>query len=152
MDTSRMDGLLSITAPMMARKRALDEQKETAIKAVAQALPDEIAASVPLLYPVWVRAECAPNMIVNYNGQLYRVITTPTDDRPPDAEGMLSIYRPIVPGHAGTAGDPIPWVYGIDCKAGMHYSYANQIWMCKSDMSPCTWTPGTAPTMWEAVT
>lgn len=152
MDTSGIADILSITAPMMAQKQALAEQRDTAIKAVAQALPDDIAASVPLLYPDWVRADCTPNMIVNYNGQLYRVITAPTDDRPPDADGMLAVYRPIVPGHAGTMTDPIPWVYGIDCKAGLHYSYADQIWLCKSDMSPCTWTPGTAPTMWAVVT
>lgn len=152
MDTSGIADILSITVPMMAQKQALAEQQETVIRAAAQTLPDDVAAQAPLLYPAWDWQSCKRDMIVNYNGQLYRVLNIPTDNRPPDAAGMLAIYRPIVPAHAGTTADPILWVYGMDCKAGLHYSYADQIWLCKSDMSPCTWTPGTAPTMWEVVT
>ena len=152
MDTSGIADILSITVPMMAQKQALAEQQETVIRAAAQTLPDDVAAQAPLLYPAWDWQSCKRDMIVNYNGQLYRVLNTPTDNRPPDAAGMLAIYRPIVPAHAGTTADPIPWVYGMDCKAGLYYSYADQIWLCKSDMSPCTWTPGTAPTMWAVVT
>ena len=152
MDTSGIADILSITVPMMAQKQALAEQQETVIRAAAQTLPDDVAAQAPLLYPAWDWQSCKRDMIVNYNGQLYRVLNTPTDNRPPDAEGMLAVYRPIVPAHAGTTADPIPWVYGMDCKAGLYYSYADQLWLCKSDMSPCTWTPGTAPTMWAVVT
>ena len=152
MDTSGIADILSITVPMMAQKQALAEQQETVIRAAAQTLPDDVAAQAPLLYPAWDWQSCKRDMIVNYNGQLYRVLNTPTDNRPPDAEGMLAVYRPIVPAHAGTMADPIPWVYGMDCKAGLYYGYADQLWLCKSDMAPCTWTPGTAPTMWEAVT
>lgn len=151
MDTSGIADILSITVPMMAQKQALAEQQETVIRAAAQTLPDDVAAQAPLLYPAWDWQSCKRDMIVNYNGQLYRVLNTPTDNRPPDAEGMLAVYRPIVPAHAGTMADPIPWVYGMDCKAGLYYSYADQLWLCKSDMAPCTWIPGTAPTMWEQV-
>ena len=152
MDTSGIADILSITVPMMAQKQALAEQQETVIRAAAQTLPDDVAAQAPLLYPAWDWQSCKRDMIVNYNGQLYRVLNTPTDNRPPDEAGMLAIYRPIVPAHAGTTADPILWVYGMDCKAGLYYGYADQLWLCKSDMSPCTWTPGTAPTMWAVVT
>ena len=152
MDTSGIADILSITVPMMAQKQALAEQQETVIRAAAQTLPDDVAAQAPLLYPAWDWQSCKRDMIVNHNGQLYRVLNMPTDNRPPDAAGMVAVYRPIVPAHAGTTADPIPWVYGMDCKAGLYYSYADQLWLCKSDMSPCTWTPGTAPTMWAVVT
>ncbi len=152
MDTSGIADILSITVPMMAQKQALAEQQETVIRAAAQTLPDDVAAQAPLLYPAWDWQSCKRDMIVNYNGQLYRVLNIPTDNRPPDAAGMLAIYRPIVPAHAGATADPIPWVYGMDCKAGLYYGYADQLWLCKSNMAPCTWIPGTAPTMWEAVT
>lgn len=151
MDMNLIDRIVSLCEAAKEYQQALAEQRDTVIRATAQTLPDDVAAGVPLLYPDWMWKKCTPNMIVNYNGRLYRVIVTPTDDRPPDTAGMLAVYRPIVPGHAGTMVDPIPWVYGIDCKAGLYYSYADQIWLCKSDMSPCTWTPGTAPTMWAVV-
>ena len=149
MDTSGIADILSITVPMMAQKQALAEQQETVIRAAAQTLPDDVAAQAPLLYPAWDWQSCKRDMIVNYNGQLYRVLNTPTDNRPPDAAGMLAIYRPIVPAHAGTTADPIPWVYGMDCKAGLYYSYADQLWLCKSDMAPCVWAPGSDPAMWS---
>ena len=152
MDTSGIADILSITVPMMAQKQALAEQREILLRAAAQTLPEDVAVTVPLMYPAWDWQSCKRDMIVNYNGQLYRVLNTPTDNRPPDEAGMLAIYRPIVPAHAGTTADPIPWVYGMDCKAGLYYGYADQLWLCKSDMSPCTWTPGTAPTMWAVVT
>lgn len=141
----------NIFRAMRDYNRALDDQRDLAIRAAAQTLPEDVAAQAPLLYPAWDWQSCKRDMIVNYNGQLYRVLNTPTDSRPPDAAGMLAVYRPIVPAHAGTTADPIPWVYGMDCKAGLYYSYADQLWLCKSDMAPCTWIPGTAPTMWEQV-
>lgn len=94
-----------------AHNQALAEQREILLRAAAQTLPEDVAVTVPLMYPAWDWQSCKRDMIVNYNGQLYRVLNTPTDNRPPDAEGMLAVYRPIVPAHAGTMADPIPWVY-----------------------------------------
>ena len=56
---------------------------------------------------------------------MYRVMqaTVPQAHQVPGGEGMLAIYRPIDREHAGTAEDPIPWVYGMDCLAGLYYSY-----------------------------
>lgn len=132
-----------------AHNQALAEQREILLRAAAQTLPEDVAAQAPLLYPAWDWQSCKRDMIINYNGQLYRVLNTPTDNRPPDAEGMLAVYRPIVPAYAGTTADPIPWVYGMDCKAGLYYSYADQLWLCKSDMAPCVWAPGSDPAMWS---
>ena len=135
MDTSGIADILSITVPMMAQKQALAEQQETVICAAAQTLPDDVAAQAPLLYPAWDWQSCKRDMIVNYNGQLYRVLNTPTDNRPPDAAGMLAIYRPIVPAHAGTTADPIPWVMGWIARPGcitamrINCGYASRIWL-----------------------
>lgn len=136
---------------LMAYNRALDDQRDIAVRAAAQGLPDDVAAQVPLMYPAWDWQACKRDMIVNYNGQLYRVLNTPTDNRPPDADGMLAVYRPIVPGHEGTQDDPIPWAYGLDCKAGLYYSYDGRVWLCLSDMAPCVWAPGSDPAMWSVV-
>ena len=69
---------------------------------------------------------------------------------PPHDDGMLAIYRPINREHAGTADDPIPWVYGMDCYAGKHYSYNGKVYKVAEggDMTPCTWPPD-SPGMWQ---
>lgn len=68
------------------------------------------------------------------------------------AEGMLAIYRPLVPGHAGTLKDPIPWVSGMDVDEGKYYSFSGKTCLAKADMKPCVWAPGTAGLwQWELV-
>ena len=92
--------------------------------------------------------------ILNDGGTLYRVVqaVTPQAHQPPHGEGMLAIYRPIDTAHAGTEEDPIPWVYGMDCTSGLYYSYNAAVYLCKGDMKPCVWAPGTAGLwQWEAV-
>ena len=133
-----------------AHNQALAEQREILLRAAAQTLPEDVAVTVPLMYPAWDWQSCKRDMIVNYNGQLYRVLNTPTDNRPPDAEGMLAVYRPIDREHAGTADDPIPWVYGMDCYAGKCYRYNGKVYQVAEggDMIPCTWPPDT-PGMWQ---
>lgn len=75
------------------------------------------------------------------------------EHQPPHGEGMLAVYRPIDKAHTGTQEDPIPWVYGMDCTAGLYYSYNGVVYLCKADMKPCVWAPGTAGLwQWEAVT
>ena len=87
---------------------------------------------------------------------MYRVVqaVTPQAHQPPDGEGMLAVYRPVSPGHAGTADDPIPWEYGMDCLAGQYFSYEGHIYRVAAggDMIPCVWTPGTAGLwQWELI-
>ena len=150
MNAERIQEIVSLYKQLRAYNQALAEQRETALRATAQTLPEDVAAQAPLLYPAWDWQSCKRDMIVNYNGQLYRVLNTPTDNRPPDAEGMLAVYRPIDREHAGTADDPIPWVYGMDCHAGKCYRYNGKVYQVAEggDMIPCTWPPDT-PGMWQ---
>lgn len=87
-----------------------------------------------------------------HDGQCYRVVSSggvqPQKHQPPGGEGMLAVYRPIDKEHAGTAVDPIPWVDGMDCYNGKYYSYQGKTYLCKQDMTPCVWAPGT-PGLWQ---
>lgn len=124
-------------------------------------VPDETALEMPDLFKTWeeVLAEgktVAENSIINDGGTLYRVVSPggvlPQAHQPPHGEGMLAVYRPIDTVHAGTQEDPIPWVYGMDCTNGLYYSYNATVYLCKADMKPCVWAPGTAGLwQWEAV-
>ena len=93
-------------------------------------------------------------MCLVHDGQTYRVVqaVTPIESQPPDMEVMLAIYRPVEREHTGTMADPIPWVSGMDCRTGKYYSYEGVTYLCKGDMIPCVWTPGTAGLwQWEVV-
>ena len=92
--------------------------------------------------------------IVNHEGQAYRVVQSvdSLEHQPPGAEGMLAIYRPLVPDHAGTLEDPIPWVSGMDVDEGKYYSFSGKTYLAKADMKPCVWPPGTSGLwQWEEV-
>ena len=131
-----------------------------AFAATATAIPDAQALVMPDLFPVWETvltegAKLAAERVISKDGQLYRVVqaVTPQEHQPPDGEGMLAIYRPINPEHAGTADDPIPWVYGMDCHAGKYYSYEGAVYMVAEggDMIPCTWPPDIGIWQWVLV-
>ena len=130
-----------------------------AYAATSTAIPDTYALDMPDLFPTWAVVladgeELPAGRILNDGGQLYRVVqaVTPQEEMPPHDDGMLAIYRPIDREHAGTADDPIPWVYGMDCHAGKHYSYNGKVYKVAEggDMIPCTWPPD-SPGMWQWV-
>lgn len=130
-----------------------------AYAATSTAIPDTYALDMPDLFPTWETVleageELPAGRILNDGGQLYRVVqaVTPQEEMPPHDDGMLAIYRPIDREHAGTVDDPIPWVYGMDCHAGKHYSYNGKVYKVAEggDMIPCTWPPDT-PDMWQWV-
>ena len=73
MNVERIQEIVSLYKQLRAYNQALAEQRETALRAAAQTLPDDVAAQAPLLYPAWDWQACKRDMIVNYNGQLYRV-------------------------------------------------------------------------------
>ena len=74
------------------------------------------------------------------------------ENQPPGAEGMLAIYRPLNPEHAGTLDDPIPFVNGMDVYTGNYYSYEGKTYLAKADMLPCVWNPGSEGVwQWEVV-
>ena len=147
-----------------ANNAKLSGQLSAAAKLYVQAatdVPDETALEMPDLFKTWEEVleagkTVAENSIINDGGTLYRVVATggvlPQEHQPPHGEGMLAVYRPIDTTHTGTPEDPIPWVYGMDCTEGLYYSYNATVYLCKANMTPCVWAPGTAGLwQWEAV-
>lgn len=130
-----------------------------AMAAAATTLTDAVALSIPDLLPAWAELLSAGNQVaagvcLTHKGQTYRVVqaVTPIESQPPGGEGMLAIYRPIEREHAGTLADPIPWVYGMDCYQGKYYAHGGITYLCRADMLPCVWEPGSAGLwQWEAV-
>lgn len=147
-----------------ANNAKLSGQLSAAAKLYVQAatdVPDETALEMPDLFKTWEEVlaagqNVAQNAIINDGGTLYRVVAAggvlPQEHQPPHGEGMLAVYRPIDTAHTGTLEDPIPWVYGMDCTEGLYYSYNATVYLCKANMTPCVWAPGTAGLwQWEAV-
>lgn len=147
-----------------ANNAKLSGQLSAAAKLYVQAatdVPDETALEMPDLFKTWEEVlaagqNVAQNAIINDGGTLYRVVAAggvlPQEHQPPHGEGMLAVYRPIDTAHAGTLEDPIPWVYGMDCAEGLYYSHNATVYLCKANMTPCVWAPGTAGLwQWEAV-
>lgn len=145
------------------KKTAVTSQVAVAARMYAKTateIPDAAALNMPDLFQTWEDAleagdALACGVVINDGGILYRIVSpggvTPLESQPPHGEGMLAVYRPIDQIHAGTMEDPIPWVYGMDCESGKYYSYEGGLWLCASDMKPCTWAPGTAGVwQWEA--
>lgn len=135
-----------------------EQALRAAVQALAKCAPDEVIVAQPLaLYDEWsAGGTYAYNQPLVHEGRLYRVAqagsVTAIESQPPGGEGMLAVYRPIDAEHAGTKEDPIPWVYGMDCYEGKHYSYNEKIYLCKGDMLPCVWEPGSAGVpQWEVV-
>lgn len=136
------------TAPVMAAARAY------ALTTVN--IPDTQALEMATLFPTWEDvlsdgSQIDAGRVIN-DGGLYRVMqsVTPQAHQAPGDSGMLAVYRPIEQEHAGTPDDPIPWVYGIDCYAGLYYSYNGAVYRVADggDMIPCVWAPDT-PGLWQ---
>lgn len=150
-DIDSMTSVMQQTAPQQLAAFA----RVMAVQA-APTMTDAQALTMPDLFPTWeqVLEEAQPlkkDSIINDGGTLYRVVqdnTTPQEGQPPHGEGMLAVYRPIDQNHKGTAEDPIPWIYGMDCHEGTYYSYNGKTYLCKSDMLPCVWAPDT-PGLWQ---
>ena len=131
----------------------------SSLVAMATTLTDAQALGIQRdLYPVWPdgvdeTGAYRAGQVVTDNGSLYRVVqaVTPIESQPPHGEGMLAIYRPIDTGHAGTQGDPIPWVYGMDVKKNKYYSYGGVVYRAAENMLPCVWYPDSGIWQWEVV-
>lgn len=161
----------SIQALRQAEEQAVHEQLlnsqtvEAAKVFAAQSinLSDSEVLAMPDLFPVWEDVLAAgkkltEGTVLRDGKTLYRVVqaggVVPQENQPPHAEGMLAVYRPIELSHAGTADDPIPWEYGMDCRAGQYFSYEGHVYRVAEggDMIPCVWAPGTAGLwQWELI-
>ena len=149
--------------PVLEAIPKTDEQKEIdslktaayALASVSTTLTDEQALAMSKFFAEWESGtDYIKGQIVIWNDQLYHIEqdVTSLDSQSPDMEGMLAIYRPIMPEHEGTLEDPIPWVYGMDCYSGKYYSYNGKVYKCAGDMIPCVWEPGSAGLwQWELV-
>lgn len=129
------------------------------MKTISTSIPledDATALALSPICPSWgAGTHYEAGEIVNHEGQAYRVIQAVDSlaHQPPGADGMLAIYRPLNPGHAGTLEDPIPFVNGMDVYNGKYYSFNEKTYLAKADMLPCIWDPGTAGLwQWEEVT
>lgn len=135
-----------------------EQQAVTLMRAMARTtanIPDAVALSIPDILPTWQEFLDADEKIeagicLMHNGQCYRTkqSVTPQAHQPPGSEGMLAIYVPVDRTHAGTKEDPIPFVSGMDCHEGKYYAFEEQTYLCKQDMTPCVWDPGT-PGVWQ---
>lgn len=147
-----------------AKAEAMNAQTQVAVMAfcaMATTITDTQALQMPDLFPAWEDLLAAgnkleENTVLRDGSVLYRVVQAggviPQEHQPPHGEGMLAVYRPIDQEHAGTLDDPIPWVYGMDCRAGTYFSYNGHIYQVAvgGDMVPCVWPPDTAG-LWQWV-
>lgn len=130
-------------------------ERQSAIRAIPVD-DDETALAIAPICPDWEAGiSYEAGDIVNHNGQAYRVVqaVSAIESQPPDANGMLAIYRPLNTENTGTVDDPIPYTYGMDVFNGKYYSFNGNVYLCKQDMTPCVWDPGTAGLwQWEMIT
>ncbi len=128
----------------------LEQSRRAAVLAIP---PDDDAAALAVApaCPEWqAGTHYDAGEIVNRDGQPYRVVQAvdAIESQPPDADGMLAIYRPLNTENSGTIDDPIPYVSGMDVYNGKYYSFNGNVYLCKQDMTPCVWDPGTAG-LWQ---
>nr|DAF73361.1 MAG TPA: hypothetical protein [Caudoviricetes sp.] len=95
-----------------------------------------------------------------HKGVVYEVMqeVTAIENQPPDATGMLAVYRPLsvdpeTGGEPnGSKENPYSFIYGMDVHSGKYYSYNNHLYLAKSDMTACVWPPDTEGLwQWELV-
>lgn len=112
------------------------------------------------LYPKWISdAQYKQGDRIQHNGVVYQVAqdTMSSAVYPPDAEGVLAIYRPLSvvgsPEADGSLESPYAFISGMDCEAGKYYSYNGKVYKAVQDMKPCMWEPGSAGTaaIWQLV-
>lgn len=153
-----------IEDPVLEQSPTQEQQAVTLMRAMARTasnIPDAVALSIPDILTTWQEfldagEKIGEGVCLMHEGQCYRVVSSggvlPQKHQPPGGEGMLAVYRPIDREHAGTLDDPIPWAYGMDCVKDKYYSYEGKIYLCKQDMTPCVWVPGTEGLwQWEVV-
>ena len=86
-----------------------------------------------------------------HEGIVYEVMqeVTAIENQPPDAAGMLAVYRPLsVDPETGEEPDgsrehPFAFLYGMDVTKDSYYTYEGKLWLARADMPACVWTPGT---------
>ena len=104
----------------------LKRAKETrrAAMLAAAGLPDEQAATVPTLFPVWQAGEAVAEGERRYyapTDRLYKCRQAHTTQADWTPDKTPALWAVIDVAHAGTADDPIPAAAGMDYIAGKFY-------------------------------
>lgn len=142
-------------------KRSLVEERaavlrlaRTIVRRQPKLIADSEALDSAAAFEHWRAGESYPaETLLRHGGGLFRVVqpVSSLEHQPPGSEGMLAVYRPIVPSAAGTAEDPIAFVYGLDCVATLYYSYKDKIYVCNQDLPACIWPPDSGIHQWSEV-
>ena len=113
------------------------------------------------LFNAWKAGEVySKGYRIEHNGIVYEVMqdVEATENQPPNAEGMLAVYRPLsVDAETGEEPDgsmehPYTFIYGMDVAKDKYYLYEEKIYIAKADMPACVWYPGTEGLwQWEEV-
>lgn len=105
------------------------------LDSIAAALPDEIAAEYPDLYPVWMEGMVLKaNDRIQHDGGLYRVQQAHTAEHPPSVHTAALYTRINAPGE-------IPaWVTGQSYAKDAQVTHNGKTWLSMVDNN--TWEPG----------
>ena len=104
---------------------------------IATALPDDIAAEYPDLYPVWMEGMAlVVGDRVQHNGGLYRVQQTHTAEHPPGVH-TAALYTRIQ-----SPGEIQAWVTGQSYAKDTQVTHGGKTWISMVDNN--VWEPGAA--------
>ena len=106
----------------------------SAFVALRGSATDEQAVLVPNVFPAWKpEKEYKTGDRIQYQGKLYKVITSHTsqEDWTPDA--VPALYTVIDVAHTGTQDDPIPAARGMEYEYGKYYldGEDSKIYLCQ---------------------
>lgn len=112
------------------------------VEQAAQSLPDNVALTVPMLYPTW--KDCVdkgtvkydkPGFRFSYGDKLFSCVNpNPTfqSDWVPGTT-TASMYTEVCETHAGTPDDPIPYSGNMVLESGKYYSQDDLVYLCTRD-------------------
>ena len=166
--TVSTDGTISFTPPeslpdleLRAQIAAAQARSSTILMARMQADMVQTGAFAAAEFATFARAGLfadwaagqtyAKGYRLAHKGIVYEVMqeVTSLENQPPDAAGMLAVYRPLsVDPETGEEPDgsrehPFAFLYGMDVTKDSYYSYEGKLWLAKADMPACVWVPGT---------
>ena len=99
---------------------------------IVSTFDDENAVKVIDLYPVWmVGISVAKDSRYQFNGKLYKVVQAHTAQADWTPDITPSLWTVIDVAHAGTIGDPIPAVAGMEYVYGKYYIEGETVYICK---------------------
>ena len=99
---------------------------------IVSTFTDENAVKVIDLYPKWVVGiAVAKDSRYQYEGKLYKCVQAHTTQADWTPNVTPALWTVIDVAHAGTIGDPIPAVAGMEYVYGKYYIEGETIYICK---------------------